>query len=119
MLFESHTRVTYSARNRFLLIVGHLVAGAALAALLAMLFGWVIAVLWNHILPSLLGTRPIGYWQSVGLLVMARILVGGFHHGRLKGHGNGHASRGRTWADYDEWWRESGQKSFKEFSKED
>jgi len=117
MTFGSHHRTPYTGRNRALLAAGHLAAGALLAAVLALVFGWIIALLWNHIMPDLLGVKAISYWQSVGLILMARILVGGLHHGsgRLHGHGDKHASRGKTWENYDEWWSEVGEKSFKEF----
>jgi hypothetical protein len=34
--------------------------------------------LWNWLLPELFGWRPIGFWQALGLLVLCRILFGGF-----------------------------------------
>jgi hypothetical protein len=92
-------------------VAGHVAAGALLAALLALVFGWIVALLWNHILPDLLGVKAIGYWQSVGLILMTRILVGGFNHG----HGGKHEPHGKHWSNYDEWWEEVGEKSFREF----
>jgi hypothetical protein len=69
--------------------------------------------LWNGVLPELLSVRPIAYWQSVGLLLLARILVGGFQHGS---HGHRRAHRhGEAWRQYDDWWREFGERSFREF----
>jgi len=117
MTFGCHHRTSYTGRNRALLVAGHLAAGAVLAALLALVFGWFITLLWNHILPDLLGLKAIRYWQSVGLILMTRILVGGFHRGRghLHGHGGRHASRGKTWSNYDEWWEQVGERSFREF----
>lgn len=41
------------------------------------LFGWFVMLLWNAILPALLGTKTISYWQSLGLLVLCKILFGG------------------------------------------
>ncbi len=111
MTFGSR-RATNTPRNKALLCAGHVVAGVLLAAVLAMVFGWALALLWNHIMPDLLGTRPITYWQSVGLILMARILVGGFHRGAGHGYGGGHKARGEAWADYDLWWKEVGEKSF-------
>jgi hypothetical protein len=113
MIFGSHHRTPYTGRHRALLVAGHVAAGILIAALLALVFGWIVALLWNHILPDLLGVKAIGYWQSVGLILMTRILVGGLHHGH--GHGGKHRSRGRAWSDYDEWWDEVGEKSFREF----
>lgn len=47
--------------------------------LLWLLLGAIVMWLWNAILPSLLHTASISYWQSVGLLLLCRILFGGFH----------------------------------------
>jgi hypothetical protein len=46
------------------------------------LFGVSAAVmlLWNWLLPGLFHVPEIGYWQAMGLLVLSRILLGGFHH---------------------------------------
>lgn len=45
--------------------------------------GWVVMSLWNALLPQLFGWPVLGYWQAVGLLVLARVLFGGrgFHGG--------------------------------------
>ena len=43
--------------------------------------GLAVMLLWNRLMPVLFGLRAIGYLQAVGLLVLARVLVGGFHHG--------------------------------------
>ena len=113
MTFRAIRQAPYTGRNRALLVAGHELAGALLAALLALVFGWIVALLWNHILPDLLGLKAISYWQSVGLILMARILVGGLHHGH--GHGGRHRARSGTWSNYDEWWEEVGEKSFREY----
>lgn len=51
-----------------------LVIGALVVAGL----GFVVKLLWNGLLPDLFGWHPIGFGQAVGLLVLARILIGGF-----------------------------------------
>jgi len=45
------------------------------------LFGFVVMWLWNWLMPDLFGLRSIGYWQAWGLIVLGKILVGGFHGG--------------------------------------
>jgi hypothetical protein len=40
--------------------------------------GALVMTLWNAILPELLHVSAITYWQSLGLLVLCRILFGGF-----------------------------------------
>ena len=48
--------------------------------LLAVL-GGVVMVLWNAILPDVFGWRRVTYGQALGLLVLCRLLFGGFHFG--------------------------------------
>jgi hypothetical protein len=62
------------------------IAPAALAAiaLFTLLGGEVVKLLWNGLLPALFGFPVITFWQAIGLLVLCRILFGGFgrHGGR-------------------------------------
>ena len=54
---------------------------APLAILGILLFiaigGEVVLQLWNWLLPTLFGWRPITFWQAVGILALCRILFGG------------------------------------------
>jgi hypothetical protein len=75
--------------------------------------GYLVMLLWNAVMPALLGVAHIGFWRSVGLLILARLLVGGFHHGGLGHRRFGH--RG-SWRQYEEWWREAGEQSYRDFS---
>ena len=49
------------------------------------LFGYVVMRLWNWLMPALFGWHVIGFWQALGILVLSKILFGGFH-GRHGGH---------------------------------
>jgi hypothetical protein len=60
------------------------------------IFGEVVMHLWNWLLPSLFGWRQITFWQALGLLILSRILFGGFGK-----HGPDH---GRHWRRRDERW---------------
>ena len=53
-----------------------LIVVVAVAAL-----GGVVMGLWNALLPDLFGWRAIGFWQAVGLLVLSKILLGGWRGG--------------------------------------
>ena len=55
---------------------------AAFAIVAVAVFGFIVMSLWNWILPGVTGWHPITYWQALGLLVLAKILFGGF-----RGHG--------------------------------
>ena len=58
-----------------------------------LLMGAVVMWLWNAILPGALGAGVLSFWHAVGLLVLCRILFGGFHgrggHWRKQGKGAG------------------------------
>ncbi|WP_211471592.1 hypothetical protein [Collimonas humicola] len=55
--------------------------------------GWIVMSLWNWLLPSLFaGVHQIDYLRAVGLLVLCRILFGGFR-GRGGWHGGHHRRR--------------------------
>jgi hypothetical protein len=60
-------------------------------ALFIALGGYVVMYLWNWLLPALFGWRMITFWQALGVLILCRILFGGFG-----GHRHG---RGRRMAD--------------------
>jgi hypothetical protein len=56
----------------------------------------VVEHLWNWLMPSIFGLRLITYWQAMGLLVLSKLLLGGFHK-----HGPG----GNKWSERREWKR--------------
>jgi len=54
----------------------------AIVIVAAVVLGLVVEHLWNWLMPAIFGLRTIGYWQAVGLLLLSKILLGGFHkHG--------------------------------------
>lgn len=48
------------------------------------IFGNLVMFLWNSILPAVFGFSVITFWQALGLLLLSKILFGGFggHHSR-------------------------------------
>jgi hypothetical protein len=61
---------------------------APLAILALAAFGFVVMYLWNWLVPSLFGGHAIGYWQAWGIIVLSKILFGGF---------SGHQGPGGNW----------------------
>jgi hypothetical protein len=57
----------------------------ALALLVVVAIGLVVMMLWNALMPSLFGLRAIGFWEGLGLFLLARLLFGGFR-GRGEWH---------------------------------
>jgi hypothetical protein len=51
-------------------------------------FGFATMHLWNWLMPTIFGLTTITFWQALGLVVLGKILFGGFHR-----HGGG----GRGW----------------------
>lgn len=52
---------------------------------MAALVTWVLMLLWNWLMPALFGLSVISFWQAAGLLVLSKILFGGFHMGKKHG----------------------------------
>ena len=50
----------------------------ALAVVIATLLSFIVMQLWNHLLPEIAGVRAITFWQALGLLILSKILFGGF-----------------------------------------
>jgi len=122
---------------RVLGIVGMTIGGICIAVLMAFLFGWIVMLLWNALMPVIFHLGTINFWQAAGLVILARLLFGGInggHHGR-GGHGKHHGRHHPDWkhfADYmggdsdvrggrDSWkhfrefWREEGRQDCKQY----
>ncbi|HYL84900.1 MAG TPA: hypothetical protein VE263_11745 [Candidatus Angelobacter sp.] len=56
------------------------------AVLVVALCGYLVMSLWNWLVPAVFGWRVITFWQALGLLLLSKILFGGFR-GRSGGHG--------------------------------
>ncbi len=48
------------------------------AVLFVTVFSFVVMRLWNWLLPALFGWHLISFWQALGILVLSKILFGGF-----------------------------------------
>ncbi len=61
---------------------------ALLLILVIALLGWIVMRLWNWIIPTLIvDAHAIDYPHAIGLLVLCRILFGGFRgHGGCRRH---------------------------------
>jgi hypothetical protein len=61
---------------------------AVMVAAFVAVVGLVTMLLWNSLVPALFHGPEITYLQALGLLVLSRILVGGFgkHRGAMRHH---------------------------------
>lgn len=46
----------------------------------------IVMLLWNSILPSVLGVPALTYWQAMGIFALCRILFGSFRIGKHHAH---------------------------------
>ena len=116
------------------------IGGIALAAIFAVLFGYVVMLLWNWLMPAIFGLTIIKFWQAVGLVILARIFFGNFKHKPERPekphkhpfnwfkHKTSFASNGnpnwKDWHHYESYWKDEGEVAFQEYvekkkSKED
>ena len=72
-------------------IVGMVLAGVVGAAVFALVFGWLVMVLWNWLMPAIFHLGLITYWQAFGIVVLGKLIFGGIGGGRLlhRNAGNG------------------------------
>lgn len=109
-------------------IIFWVLAGIAAAVFFSALFALAVTYLWNWLMPGLFGLSEIGYLQALGLVLLARLLVGGWHRG---GHGdNYHDHFHRLFKkkhfpgsdedyerddDFREYWETEGRESFRRY----
>jgi hypothetical protein len=119
---------------RGLKIVGMVIMGLVAAVFFGLIFGYFVMHLWNWLMPGLFGLGTIGFWKAFGLIILARLLFGGFsHHGpahhKMKHHYRHHHNHRGVWddsccgpkggwqeeEDFDEWWWEEGKGAFERY----
>ena len=83
------TSINYYTMKRFRIRKVLMIITIAAAAILV--FGWVVMSLWNAILPAVLGVKAISFIQALGILLLSKILFGGF------GRGGAFARRRHEW----------------------
>ncbi len=59
---------------------------AAIAIVAVTVFGFIVMSLWNWLGPAVFGARTITFWQALGILVLSKILFGGFGRPGHRGH---------------------------------
>jgi hypothetical protein len=103
------------------------VLGVIGAALFALVFGWLVMLLWNWLMPPIFGLGQIGFWQAFGIVILAKLVFGAVGMGGHRPYGKRHAPPWRKpgdggsdnpwerWRHYDEFWREEGKEAFQRF----
>jgi len=66
------------SRHYFLRVLKLALLVVPLLVLFVAVIGFVVMSLWNWLMPALFGWKLISYWQALGLIILSRILFGGF-----------------------------------------
>lgn len=111
-------------------IVFIVIFGAIAIAALALLFGYVVMLLWNWLMPAIFGLGVITFWQAVGIVILAKLLFGGFGGGggrsrrrkknlekRIKHRLRERCSENgiKEWQYYDQYWEQEGKAAYEAF----
>jgi hypothetical protein len=135
-----HPQGSFASRHgvKALRIVGLTFAGVGFAVLFAFLFGLVVKVLWNWLMPAIFGLGTITFWQAFGIVLLAKLLFGSFahshrdHDGRFEHHFQDRFKRfardeearegdvplpgnGRKWRHFRQYWQEEGRAAFESY----
>ena len=51
---------------------------ALIAVVAATVLGFLVMTIWNWLAPAVFGLRTITFWQALGILILSKILFGGF-----------------------------------------
>lgn len=106
--------------------IGWVILGGIGAVVIAFLFGYFVMLLWNWLMPALFGLGEINFWMAVGIVILARLIFGGFKHGHddhqeKSTFWKSHFRRPRKsspfekWRFYDDFWKEEGKEAFNAF----
>ena len=112
-------------------IIRMVIFGIITAVFFAFIFGYIVLLLWNWLMPELFDLKTITYWQGFGLVLLAKILFGGFgghhDHNHDKKHrdhfykfvfkrGNGKDTEVDS-EYFEKFWEEEGKEAFNEYVK--
>ena len=114
-------------------IMVYTVLGIIGAIVFGLLFGIIVRELWNWLMPMIFGLPAITFWQGVGIVILAKILFGGFssHNDSSKPskscrresyekrwEADGMKAGFEKWRHYDEWWESEGEAAFTRYAEE-
>ncbi|MFC2137454.1 hypothetical protein ACFLTE_04700 [Bacteroidota bacterium] len=124
-----HTNYTHwNPQYRGIKIIGWIIFGLIMATIFGLAFGYFVMLVWNWIMPGIFGLTTITFWQAFGIVLLARLIFGGFKHGHDNDHRppfakhfprrpSRHSNNCKDWRYYGEFWKEEGEEAFNEYVK--
>ena len=111
---------------RGLKFFGFIILGAVAAAGFAFIFGYFVMLLWNWLMPEIFGLVSINFWQAAGIVLLARLIFGGFKHGSDHQKSNSprktffshwhHDKKSERicgdWRYFDDYWQKEGEQAY-------
>jgi hypothetical protein len=82
--------------QKVLIVLGFAVLGIGLV----FLFGWILMLLWNWLMPEIFGLTRLTYWQAWGVLILSWILFKGIKIGSDESSGRQERKRKRHLRQY-------------------
>lgn len=124
-------------RIGFFRFIGLTVSRVVIVLIFAVLLGGLVMALWNWLLPPIFGLTKIGFLQSVGILILTKLLFSGIPrhdlsrrdhhmHQHMMMHRHHFANRAdnddwmpdgdyKNWRYYRQYWKEQGKENFQEY----
>ena len=131
--YETRHRYPGSKGGKAMHIIGMVFMGLTFAVLFALVFGLLVMWLWNWLMPVIFGSgvAEIEYWQAFGLVILSKLLFGGFGHRShdrwRKDRRHYHDTNGscyppssdrmhiRKWRHYRDFWRDEGKAAYDDY----
>lgn len=96
-------------------VVFLIMAALLFVSFFAFLFGGIVKVLWNYTIADIFNVSKLTYLQAVALIVLARLLFGGFGHKNHASSNMHHKIKRKFCKDYDEYWKKDGKEAIDNF----
>jgi len=119
-----HTINHQTRKHKFGKIIGWIFLGIIAAIGFAAILGYAVMLLWNWIMPTIFELTVISFWQAIGLILLAKLLLGSFKHPKSNNQDNKFHKHFKNkftkekfskWKHYDRFWKEKGEKEYIEF----
>jgi hypothetical protein len=59
-------------------IIGHVFVGLLFAVAFAIVFAFLVKLIWNSLMPAIFDLKQITFWQAFGIIILAKLLFGSF-----------------------------------------
>jgi hypothetical protein len=132
--FGNHNFDESNTKGKMFHIVGHVIVGLIFAAAFAIVFAFLVELIWNSLMPSIFDLKQITFWQAFGIIILAKVLFGGFgshrpdrwkrdsrymppwHRRPVQSEADSPPSRHHPdWNTYTQYWQQEGKASFEAY----